>query len=332
MATIGACGLFAATSGSSMACTLVMGKVAFPEMKRFNYSSQLSAGCIAAGGSVGVMIPPSIPFVSYGILTSTSIGKLFIAGILPGITQLLFYAITIYIMCRINPSLGPASTNLPFKQKVTSLSIAWPIAILFLLVMGGIYMGVFTPTESGAIGAVGALLIGLSRKKFTASGLLNSLNSTVVVTGMLLLLLTTAFILNNFVALSRLPFVAGQYIADLGVNRYIILAIVVVLYIILGMFFDMMAIMVLTIPILFPVMMSLHFDPIWYGVMMCRMSEMGFVTPPFGSNLFALNAVVGIPMGTLFKGVIPFVAADIVHVVFLIVFPQIATFLPSLMK
>ncbi len=332
MASVGGCGLFAATSGSSMACAIVMGKVAYPEMMRFKYSAQLAAGCLAAGGSVGVMIPPSMPFVTYGILTGTSIGKLFMAGIFPGITQLIFYFIVIYIMCRFNPSLGPASPNLPLKQKVASVTLAWPIVTLFVLVMGGIYMGVFTPTESGAIGAFGALLIGLSRRQFTASGLWHSVNGTVIVTGMLLLLLTTAFILNNFIAISRLPFVAGQYIADLGINRYIILGIILVIYIILGCFFDTLAVMVLTIPILFPVMMSLKFDPIWYGVLMCRMSEMGFITPPFGINLFSLNAVVGIPMGTLFKGVIPFIVADLIHVAFLVIFSQVSTFLPSVMR
>jgi C4-dicarboxylate transporter, DctM subunit len=332
MAAVGACGLFAATSGSSIACAIVMGKVAYPEMMRFKYSAKLAAGCLAAGGSVGVMIPPSMPFVTYGILTDTSIGKLFIAGIIPGITQVIFYFITIYIMCRFNPSLGPASVNLAFKEKLKSSGSVWPIAVLFILVIGGIYMGVFTPAESGAIGTVGALIIGFSRRSISGSGLRTTLQGTIKVSGMLLFLLTTAFILNNFVALSRLPFVAGQYIASLGINHYIILAIVLIVYIILGMFFDMMAIMVLTIPILFPVMKSLGFDPIWYGVLMCRMSEMGFITPPFGINLFTLTGTVGVPLETTYKGIIPFIIADLIHVVFLVAFPVLSTLLPTIMR
>lgn len=332
MASVGACGLFAATSGSSMACVAVMGKVAYPEMVRFKYSAKLAVGCLAAGGSVGVMIPPSLPFITYGILTETSIGKLFIAGIIPGITQVIFYFIAIYIMCRLNPSLGPASPNLKFKEKITSSASVWPIALLFIIVIGGIYMGVFTPTESGAIGALGAFLIGLSRRKVNASGLWTTLNGTVKVSGMILLLLTTAFILNGFMALSRVPFVAGQYIASLGINKYLVLGIILVVYIILGMFFDMMAIMVLTIPILFPVMMSLGFNPIWYGVIMTRMTEMGFITPPYGINLFILTGTVRVPLETSYKGIMPFIITDLVHVAFLVVFPQLSTFLPSIMK
>ncbi len=332
MAAVGGCGLFAATSGSSLACTIVMGKVAYPEMLRFKYSINLASGCLAAGGALGVMIPPSIPFVMYGIITGTSIGKLFIAGILPGITQIIFYFLTIFVMCRFNPEIGPASTNVPFRQKITSLGMTWPIMSLFVLVMGGIYMGVFTPSESGAIGAAGALLIGLSRKQMTTSGIWSSLKGTLRVVGMLLLLLTGAFILNNFMAVSRLPFVASQFIVSLGVDRYMVLAVVLVIFIILGCFFDMSAIVVLTLPILFPIMMSLNFNPIWYGVLMCRMSEMAFITPPFGINLFAMNAVIGVPMGTVYRGVIPFVIADLFHVAFLVLLPQVSTFLPDIMR
>ena len=198
--------------------------------------------------------------------------------------------------------------------------------------MGGIYLGVFTPSESGAIGAMGALLIGLFRKKVTASGIMSSLNNTTKVVGMMLLMLVGAFILNNFMAISRLPFAASQFISELGVNRYLVLGIVLAIYIILGCFFDMLAVTVLTVPIVFPVMIALGFDPIWYGVMMCRMSEMGFVTPPFGLNLFVLNGVVGVPMNDLFKGVIPFVITDLFHVVFLVLVPEVATFIPDIMK
>jgi C4-dicarboxylate transporter, DctM subunit len=332
MATIGGCGLFAATSGSSTACAVVMGKVAFPEMMRFKYSMQLAAGVIAAGGTIGVMIPPSMPFVMYGILTGTSIGKLFIAGILPGITQIIFYWITIYILCRINPSLGPASVKFTYKERAKSFTLTWPIFLLFLIVMGGIYTGVFTASEAAAIGAFGALLIGVGRKEITTSSAWQSLNNTVRTGGMLLLMLVGAFILNNFMAVSRMPFVAADWLVGLQVHPMLILAAILVVYIILGCFFEMIAVQILTIPIMFPAILALGFDPIWYGVLMCRMSEMGFITPPFGLNLFVLNGVLKIPMSTLMKGVVPFIIADLLHTILLAAVPAISLFLPNIMR
>ena len=332
LATIGGCGLFAATSGSSTACAVVMGKVSFPEMMKYKYSQKLASGCIAAGGTLGVMIPPSIPFVVYGILTNTSIGKLFMAGILPGITQILFYWVAIYIMCRRDKSLGPASIKLPLKERVASLPLTWPVILIFLVVMGGIYLGVFTGSEAAAIGAFAALLIGLARKEIKGKGIWQSLNGTVRVAGMSMLLLATAFILNSFMAVSRLPFVAAQYLASLEVNRMFILAAILIVYIILGCFFDMAAVIILTVPILFPAVVALGFDPVWYGVLMCRMSEMAFITPPFGMNLFVLNGVLNIQMGTLFKGVIPFIIADLFHVVLLVAVPSISLYIPNLMR
>lgn len=332
MAAIGACGLFAATSGSSIACAIVMGKIAYPEMLKNKYSPELASGCIAAGGSTGIMIPPSMAFVIIGIITGTSIGKLFIAGILPGISQILFYFITIFILCRINPNYGPSSPSIPFKEKATSLTRTWPIIILFLLVMGGLYMGIFTPSESAAVGASGALIIGLSRRQLSGARLWSSLNETVKVVGMLLLLLTSAYFLNRFMAVSRIPFVASDFINGLGLNRYIILVFILILYIILGCFFDIMAILILTLPILFPVVTNMKFDAIWYGVLMCRVAEMGFVTPPFGLNLFGLSGACGIPLGVMFKGIIPFVVSDFVHLALLVSVPSIALILPSIMK
>ncbi len=332
MASVAACGLFAATSGSSMATAVVMGRVAYPEMKRFNYASTLASGCLAAGGSVGVMIPPSLPFVLIGVLTDTSIGRLFIAGILPGITEILFYMITIFIMCRINPSLGPKGPNIPFKQKVSHLGNTWPIAVVFLIVVGGIYGGVFTPTEAGAIGVIGVLLIGLGTRKLSRSGFTTSLSTTVRMAGMMTFLLISAFILNNFLAVSRLPFVTSEFIVHLGLNRYVVLGAILILYIILGCFFDIIPIIVLTVPILFPVIEAMGFNPVWYGVLMVRIAEMGFVTPPLGINMFVLSGVIGIPVGTIYRGVLPFVIADCFHIAFLVAVPEVALFLPNIMR
>ncbi len=332
MATIGGCALFAATSGSSTACAVVMGKISFPEMLKNKYSRALASGTIAAGGTVGVMIPPSIPFVVYGILTGTSIGKLFIAGILPGITQVLFYGITIYILCRINPALGPASPKLPLKQQVTSTYLAWPVIVIFLVIIGGIYLGIFTGSEAAAVGAFGALTLGLARSDIKGAGIWQGLKNTLRIAGMSMLLLSTAFILNSFMAMSRLPFVAANYLASLELNRLFILAAILILYIILGCFFEMAAVMILTLPILFPTIIALGFDPVWYGVLMCRMAEMAFITPPFGLNLFVLNGSLNIPMNDLFKGVIPFIIADLCHTALLVTVPQLSLFLPSVMR
>jgi C4-dicarboxylate transporter DctM subunit len=332
MASVTACGLFAAVSGSSMATAMVMGRMAYPEMKKYNYSDEMACGCIAAGGSVGIMIPPSIQFIIIGILTEVSIGKLFMAGIIPGITQVLFYIITIFIMCRIKPSLGPAAINLPMKEKVATLRLTWPVILLFVIVIGGIYGGIFSAQEAGAVGAFGALVVGIARRQLSRSAFNSSLRVAVKTAGMLLLLLIGAFIFNRFMAVSRIPSLASEWIVGLGYNRYIILVIVLILYIILGMFLDITAMLILTVPVFFPTMIALKFDPVWYGVLMCRVSEMGFISPPFGLNLFGLVGVINVPLGVMYKGVIPFLIADCLHLAFLVVFPIISVFIPNLMQ
>lgn len=331
MATVGACGLFAAVSGSSMAGAIAMGKIAHPEMKRYGYDSSLSVGCIAAGGTLGILIPPSLGFIIIGLLTELSIGRLFMAGIIPGLLEVVFYVCTIYILCRLNPRLGPSASKTTFKTKIISLGPTWPLVLLFALVMGGIYGGVFTPTEAGGIGAFGALVIGLIRGKLSRSGFFDSLMDTARIASMIILLLIGAFILNAFLAITRIPFVASEFIVGLGLSKYLILAIILFSYIILGMFFDAMAILVLTIPIIFPAIIALGFDPLWYGVIMVRVVEIGWITPPFGLNLFALAGTIDVPVGILYRGVIPFVIADIFHVALLIAVPLLSTYLPSLM-
>ena len=331
MATVGACGLFAATSGSSMACAVAMGKVAYPEMDRAGYQPALASGCIAAGATLGILIPPSISFCVLGILMEVSIGKLFIAGILPGLSEIIFYWITIYIMCRINPSMGPAGPKTSLKEKVFSFKYTWSIILLFIIVMGGIYTGVFTPTEAGGIGAFGALIIGISRRKLSWHGFMESLKETMKSTAMVLFLLIGVFVFSAFMAFSRMPFVVSEYISGLTVHPYIILILILIVYIILGMFLDVMSIITLTIPILLPTIVALDFNLIWYGVLMVRVAEIGFVSPPFGLNIFALAGAVDVPLNKLYQGIYPFMLADILNVALLIAFPIISLLIPNLM-
>lgn len=331
MATSVACGIFAACCGSSLAEALAMGKIAYPEMKRHNYDSKLSVGIIAAGGTLGILIPPSMGFILVGILTQLSIGKLFIAGIIPGILEVIFYMMTIYLLCKFNPQSAPPTPSIPLRQKLGSLKLSWPVLLLFVLVIGGIYGGVFTPTEAGGIGAFGSLIISLSRRQLTGKTFYACLLDTAKTSAMMIALILGAFIFNQFLAVTRIPFVASEWIVGLGLNKYIILTIIIIMYIILGMIFDIYAIMIVTIPIIFPTMIAFGFSPIWYSVIMVRMIEIGLVTPPFGMNLFGLAGVVDVPIGTLYRGVIPFVIADLCHVALLIAIPSLSTFLPEMM-
>ncbi len=332
MATVGATGLFAAVSGSSMAGAIAFAKIAYPEMKRYGYDAKLALGTIAAGATLGILIPPSMGFILIGILTEISIGKLFIAGIIPGILEIVFYIATIFILCRFNPRLGPAGPKTTVKQKIGSLRLTWPVAILFLLIIGGIYAGVFTAAEAGAIGAFGALVISLIKRQMTGASFVDSLLETAQITGMMIALIIGAFIFKFFLAVTRVPFVFSDYVAALGINKYLIVALLVFVYILLGMIFDVYAIIVMTTPIIFPTMMALGFNPLWFGVIMVRLMEVGEITPPFGFNLFALSGTIqDVRITDLYRGVIPFLIADVLHIALLIAIPVLSTFLPEMM-
>ncbi|MDB9822351.1 TRAP transporter large permease [Deltaproteobacteria bacterium] len=331
MATVVACGGFAAISGSSPATAATMGKVALPEMKKYNYDLKLTTGSVAAGGTIGILIPPSMGFILYGILTEESIGKLFMAGIIPGILEILFYIGTIFILCRINPMLGPAGPKTTFSEKLASLKYTWAMLALFFLVMGGIYGGWFTPTEAGAIGAFGAIVISAIAGKFTRENFFASILEAAQTTAMMVLIIASAFIFMKFMVVSRLPDFLANFIVGLPFSPTVILLIIILLYILLGMFLDAPSAMVLTLPILFPVILSLGFDPIWYGVIMVRVIEVGLITPPMGMNVFILAGVTNTPLKVIFKGIIPFVIADVFHIVLLVSFPVLSLFLPNIM-
>jgi len=333
MATVGACACFAAVSGSGMATAATMGKVALPEMKKYKYDLRLAAGSIAAGGSMGILIPPSTILILYGILTQQSIGKLFLAGFIPGVLEAVFYMIVIMILCRFKPSLGPRGPKASLREKAVAFKSTWGIAALFFLVIGGIYLGVFTPSEAAGVGAFGALVLTFIKRKLTWGIFTSSLNDTAKIAAVMMFILVGAMIYGRFLAVSRLPFEVGNYIAGLDVNRYVVLLLIIILYLILGSILDIFAMVVITVPIIFPVVVALGFDPIWFGIIIVRLFEMGAITPPIGINVFVLKGVAGdVPLGIIFKGILPFFIADLFHVGMLVAFPQIATFLPSLMR
>ena len=333
MATVAACAGFAAISGTSMATAATMGTVALPEMKRYKYDSALAVGCVAAGGTMGILIPPSVTMIVYAIITEQSVGKLFLAGVIPGILEAVFYIVTIAILCKRRPLIGPPGERTTFAQKIFSLGSTWPVITLFLIVIGGIFMGVFSPTEAGGIGALGAFLFALGKRKLSWSNLYAALLETGKTTAMLLVIIIGAKIFGYFLSVSRLPFELADVLAGLTFNRYIILGMIMAVYIVLGCFMLPMPLIIVTVPIIFPLILSLDFNPIWFGIIVVRLVEMGQITPPVGLNLFVVKGVAkDIPMGTIYRGVIPFFIADIFHVVLLVALPQISLFLPGFME
>ncbi len=331
MATVAACACFAAISGSSLATAATLGKVAMPEMIKYKYDKALATGSIAAGGSIGILIPPSVILIIYGIITEQSIGKLFMAGVVPGILEAVFYIITIMIMTRLNPTLGPPGPRATMNERWKSLFTIWEVIVLFVVVIGGIYLGIFTPTEAAGVGAFGTFCFMIIRKKLTWESFKASLLQTSKTTGMLFMVVMGAMILGYFFSVSRLPFELATWVGGLTVNRYVILVMILVVVGLLGCLMDSMAIVLLTVPVFYPLTQSLGFDPIWFGILVVRVTEMGLITPPVGLNVYIIHGITRVPMGTIFKGVIPFIIADILEIILLIAIPEITLFLPGLM-
>jgi len=335
MATIGACGVFGALSGSIIATVATFTAVALPEMRRYKYKDILSTGCIAAGGGVDILIPPSTVLVLYGILTYESIGKLLIGGILPGILLAFLFIGTIYIWVKIDPSVAPLlpREKVSLKDKFRLTSRLYPVIGLFLLSMGGIYFGVFTPTEAAAVGAFGALIFSLVTRHLTREGFMNALGEAASVTGMLFLILIGANIFGRFITISKIPMQLSEFVAGLKVSPYIILMGIYLFYILLGCFVEGLAILALTVPVVYPLIIKLGFDGIWFGIVLIIMISIGTLTPPVGICVYVTAGVAkDVPLGTIFKGAVPFWIAKIILAIILTIFPEIVTFLPSLMK
>ncbi len=331
MATILACAGFAAICGSTSATAAAMGKVALPEMKKYGYDDALAAGCVASAGSLGILIPPSTIFIVYGILTQQSIGSLFLAGILPGILLTILFIIVVAVLCWRNSQLAPAGQPTTLKQKIVGLSGVTEMMLLFILVMGGLFAGWFSPVQAGAVGSAGALIIGLARRNLSWKAFKEAILDTVKVTCEIMIIVTGAVVLGHFIAVTTIPTVLTSWIGGLGISSTAVMAMIILMYLIGGMFMDSLAMVTLTIPIIYPLVTALNFDPIWFGVIIVLVTEMGVITPPVGINVYVIKGITsGISLETIFKGIFPFLIAIIVCVAILLAFPQIATFLPGI--
>ncbi len=333
IATIASCAFFAALSGSSVAASAAMGNIAIPEMRRFKYAPKLAVGTVAAGGTLSFLIPPSLGFVVYGMLTEQSIGKLLISGIIPGILLSLAFIAIIVFQVKMDPSLAPTNLEeVSFREKLLALKGIWETVLVFLIVMGGIYLGFINPTEAGAIGASALFIIILLKRRLTLQNLSSSLFEAARISVLVLFLVAGASVFSYFLALSTIPMAVSSWMAGLEVSRYVILVIIILIYLILGCFLDAISMMVLTMPVIFPVVKTLGFDPIWFGVICVIMMEAGLITPPVGLNVYTLAGVVkDVPMQTIFSGAAPFLISMIAVVILITIFPKIALFLPSMM-
>ncbi|MEW6261190.1 MAG: TRAP transporter large permease [Thermodesulfobacteriota bacterium] len=333
VATIGACAGFSAICGSTNATAATMATVTIPEMRRYHYDLGLASGTVAAAGSLGILIPPSVIFIVYGILTEQSIGKLFAAGILPGILLASLFVLTVYIRVRTHPHLAPSGPSSSTVEKWQAFTGFIETLLIFGLVMGGIFFGLFTPTEAAGIGAFLTLLVALIRKNLTWEGFVRSLSDTTRISCMVMVIVAGAIVFGHFMAVTRLPYDLANWVAGLPLPAFVIVCLIILVYILGGCFMDSLAMIILTVPIFYPIIIKLGFDPIWFGVVIVLITEMGVITPPVGVNVYVVYGVTkDIPLETIFRGVMPMLLALVLCNLLILFFPQIALFLPGLMQ
>jgi C4-dicarboxylate transporter, DctM subunit len=332
IATIAACGGFAAICGSSVATAATFSRVAYPEMRRYGYPQSFATGVIAAGGTLGIMIPPSTVFAVYGLITEQDVGKLFIAGVLPGLLAVMMYIVTINIIGFARPGFLPAGPRASWPERLDGLRNVWATLLLFIFVIGGIYGGVFTATEAAGMGAGGAFFIGLLRGRLSQADIRRSLLETTRTTAAVFTVLIGAVLFGYFLTVTQTPQKLTEFLTGLGLGRYGVLTLIMLMYLVLGCLMDALAMIILTVPIVFPVIVALGFDPIWFGVIIVMTVELGLIHPPVGMNIFVIKSVIeDAKISTIFYGVLPFIITDILRLIILIMFPIIALYLPSKM-
>lgn len=332
-ASVGGCAAFGAINGSSLATAATIGMVALPEMKRRGYADSLATGSVAAGGTLGQMIPPSGALIVFGIIAEQSIGTLFTAAIVPGITQFLFYLIVIAIVARLRPNLAPPTPRVPWRERLPAIRRVADVLLLITLVIGGIAIGWFTPTEAASIGVAGALLISAFRRRLTWRNLFAAFDETLRTTGMIYIVVIGAITFSAFVSVTGLAAALGDMITGFGGGTLTTILLMALLLLILGSVLDGLALMLLTTPILLPIVVEMGLSPIWFGIFLIRAMEIGFVHPPIGMNLYIIQRISGgVPIGTIFRGVVPFLISDLIHLLLIILFPVIALGLPALLR
>lgn len=333
IATIGADEFFAAICGSNTATAATMGAVALPQMKKYNYDPRLSSGTVVTGGTLGTIMPPSVVLIVIGLQTEQSVIRLFLGGIIPAVLLGLFFILTIFLLCRKDPSLGPSGPETTFMTKIKSLTGVVEALIIFVLIIGGLYAGIFTPTEAGAAGVFFALVVTMTTRMLSWKGLLNSITDTLKISSMVFFLVTGAIIFGRFLAVTRLPYTIADFASGLPLSPYVILVFVLAIYLIGGCFIDSLGFLVLTIPIFFPLGMKLGFDPIWYSIILTMVTTMGAITPPVGVNIYVVKALAPeIDLKTIFVSISFFLMACIVSITILIIFPQLVLLIPNMVR
>jgi len=331
MATVAGATAFKAICGSSPATAATFASVAVPEMDRYGYDKKLSTGIVATVGTLGILIPPSVTLIVFGIITEQSIGKLFLAGIVPGLMIAFFFICIIYGWCKINPSLGPKGEKSTWKERIRSLpEVAWVI-VIFILIVGGLMKGFFTPTEAGSVGTFAVLLLSFAKRDINLKGYIKSVSESLRTACMVLMLIAGSTILGHFLAVTKIPMIASDWVVSLPLNRYVIMIIISLIYQLGGSFIDDLAFMVLATPIFYPAIIKLGFDPLWFGMIIAITVMIGVVIPPVAINVFVVKNITKVPFGVIYSGVYPFLIGLLVCGALLFLFPQLATFLPSIL-